>query len=153
MVIQFSPLTDWVVGGGGGGHEGGFSRDPLPVVSAGGHREQFWQWHGRPLFDVVHPAFSLPTTASSTLKEGFGEAVVAFDVSEPCKFLSLDSCQKRSLWDHKEVDLTPHPVVSIVFQVGDAKKCPQALGLESLDLFSQSQPAKSTSHSNRRGWR
>ena len=26
----------WVVGEGGGGHEGRFSRDPLPVFSAGG---------------------------------------------------------------------------------------------------------------------
>ena len=36
------------------------------------------------IFDVVHPAFPLPTTASPTLqgspKEGFGEAVVACDV-------------------------------------------------------------------------
>ena len=33
------------------------------------------------------------------------------DVPEPCKFPSLDSCQKRFLWIHKEVDLAPHPVV------------------------------------------
>ena len=46
-------------------------------------------WHrlGCLLFDVVHPAFSLPTTASltlqGTLQDGFGEAVVAFDMPEP----------------------------------------------------------------------
>ena len=42
-----------------------------------------------PLFDVVHTAFSLPTTASPTvqgaLKDGFGKAVVACDIPEPTK--------------------------------------------------------------------
>ena len=58
-----------------GGHEERFSRDPLPVFSVGGPWEQFWHGQGCPLFDVVHPAFSLPTTASPTLqgalKNGF----------------------------------------------------------------------------------
>ena len=75
---------------------GRFTRDPLPAVSAGGHREQFWHGHGRPLFTVVHPAFPVPTTASPSLqgalKDGFGEAVVTCDMPEPCKFPSLDSC-------------------------------------------------------------
>ena len=48
--------------------------------SAGSSCEQFWHGQGCPLFDVVHPVLSLPTTASSTLqgalKDGFGEAVV-----------------------------------------------------------------------------
>ena len=64
-------------------------------------------------FDGVHSAFSLPTMASpnlqDALRDGFGEAV-ACDMPEPCKFPSLDSCQKRFLWTHKEVDLAPHPV-------------------------------------------
>ena len=52
-------------------------------------------WDRCPLFDVVHQAdFPLLTTASSTLN---GEAVVACDMPEPCKFPSLDSCQKLSL--------------------------------------------------------
>ena len=38
---------------------------------------------------------------------------------------------------HKDVDLAPHPVVGLVLQVGDAEKCPHALGSESLDLFSR----------------
>ena len=42
------------------GPDGRFSRDPLPVFSAGGPCEQFWHGHGCPLFDVVHPAFPLP---------------------------------------------------------------------------------------------
>ena len=54
---------------------------------------------------------------------------------EPCKFPSLDSCQKRFLWTHKEVDLAPHPVVGLVLQEADAGKFPQALGFESLDPF------------------
>ena len=55
--------------------------------------------------------------------------------AQPCKFLSLESRQKRFLWTHKGVDLTPHPVVGLVLQVGDAQKFPQALGFKSLDPF------------------
>ena len=88
-------------GGVEGGHEGRFSRDPFPVFSSGGHCERFWHGQGCPLFDVVHPAFSLPTTASPTfqgaLKDGFGEAFVACDMPEPYEFPSLHSCQKRCL--------------------------------------------------------
>ena len=60
--VQFSPLTDWVAGGGGGEHEGLFSRDHLSVFSAGGPCELFWHGQVCPLFDVVHPAFPLRTT-------------------------------------------------------------------------------------------
>ena len=60
-------------------------------------------------FYVVRPAFPLLTTMSPTLqgvlKDVFGEAVMACDMPKPCKFPSLDSCQKRWLWTHKEVDL------------------------------------------------
>ena len=41
---------------------------------------------------------------------------------EPCEFLSLNSCQKRFLRIHQEVDFVPHPVVGLVLQVGDAEK-------------------------------
>ena len=44
---------------------------------------------------------------------------MARHMPEPCKLQSLDSCQKRFLWTHKEVDLAPHPVVGLVLQVGD----------------------------------
>ena len=68
----------WLIGIWGGGHEGQFSRDPLPVFSAGSPCEQFWHGQICPLFDVVHPAFPLLTTASPTLhgalKDIFGEA-------------------------------------------------------------------------------
>ena len=47
---------------------------------------------------------------------------------EPCKFPSLDNCQRRLLWTHKP----PHPVIGLVLQVGIAKKFPQALGFEIL---------------------
>ena len=53
-------------------------------------------WAGVSTLGFVKPAFSLPTIPSSTLqgalKDGFGEAVMACDMSEPCKFPSLDSC-------------------------------------------------------------
>ena len=60
---------------------------------------------------------------------------MACDMPEPCRFPSLDSCQKRFLWTHKGVDLAPHPVVGLVFQVGDAEQFPQALDFEGLDPF------------------
>ena len=34
-----------------------------------------------------------------------GEAGMACDMPAPCKFPSLDSCQKRFLWTHKEADV------------------------------------------------
>ena len=118
-------------------HGGRFSRDPLPVFSAGGPWEQFWHGQECSLFDAVHPAFPLPTTASSTLrgalKDGFKEAVVVCDMPEPCKFPSLDICEKRFLWTHKEVDLAPYPVAGPLLRLGNTEKFPHALGFESLD--------------------
>ena len=95
--VQFSPLTDWVVGGGGG-YEGRFSRDLLPVFYTGGSLEQFWHGQGCPFFGVVHPAFLLATTAATTLqgalKGGFGEAVVACDVPELCNVQNQTNKQR-----------------------------------------------------------
>ena len=50
------------------------------------------------------------------VKDGLGEAVVACDVPETREFPSPDSCQKRFLWTHKEVDLAPNPVVGVCIQ-------------------------------------
>ena len=63
---------------------------------------------------------------------------MTYNMPEPYKFPSLDSCQKRFLWTHREVDHILHPVVGLVLQVGDAEKFPQAQGFESLDPFSES---------------
>ena len=67
----------------------------------------------RSIFDVVHPAFLPPTTVlpnlPGALKDGSGEAVVAWDIPELCEFLSLNGCQERFMWAHKEVDLVLHP--------------------------------------------
>ena len=57
--------------------------------------EQFWYGgQGCPLFDV-NPAFPLPATASPTLqgalKDGFGEADVACDMPESCKFRACNN--------------------------------------------------------------
>ena len=60
---------------------------------------------------------------------------MACDMPEPCKFQSLDSCQKRFPWTHKGVDLAPHPVVGLVLQVGDAEKFPQALGFRQSSAY------------------
>ena len=60
---------------------------------------------------------------------------MASNLPKPCKFLSLDSCQKRFLWTHKEVYLAPHPVIGLVLQVEDREKFPHARGFKSMDLF------------------
>ena len=57
---------------------------------------------------------------------------------EPCEFPSVDSRKKQFLRNHKGVDLASHPSVGLVLQVGEAERFPQAFGLESLNLFSQS---------------
>ena len=83
-----------------GVHEGWFSKDPLPVFPAGGHFEWFWHGQGCPLFDIVHPTFPLPSTASSTLqgalKDGFGEVVVACDVPNPASFCFMTIARRGS---------------------------------------------------------
>ena len=93
---------------------GNLADDPAKIIfqsffSAGGHREQVLNGQGCPLFDFVSPAFPLPITALPTLqgalKDDFGEAVLARDMLKLCKFLSLDSFQRRLLWAHKEVSL------------------------------------------------
>ena len=60
---------------------------------------------------------------------------MACDMPEPCKLLSLDSCQKKFLLTHKEVDLALHPVFGLVLQLGDMEKFPHAHDFESLDPF------------------
>ena len=105
------------------------------------HCEQLWYGQRCPPFDAVHPALSLPTTVLPTLKgalkDGFEEAVMARDITEPCKFPSLDSCQKRFMWTHKGSDLALHWVVSLALKVGpgDVWKFPPALCFKSLDPF------------------
>ena len=122
----------------------------FPVFSEGGLCEQFWHGQGCPLFDVVHPAFPLPSMKSLTLqdalKDGFGEAVVPCDMPESCEFPALDNCQKGFLWTHREIDLAPHPVVGFVLKVGDVEKFPTALGFESLDPFFFFQESASRVH-------
>ena len=118
---------------------------------AGDHCEQFWHAQRCAPFDVVHPAFPLPSIALPTLrgvlKHGFEEAVKACDIPEPCKFPSLDSCQKGFMWTHMEADIVPHPVIGLVLQAGDAEKFPQAFGFKNLDpFFFQNQQAGSTFH-------
>ena len=39
------------------------------------------------------------------------------------------------MWTNKEVDLSLHPIVGLVLQVGDTEKFPNTLGFESLDPF------------------
>ena len=67
--------------------------------SAGGPCKQYWLGQECSLFDVIHPAYPLPTTALPTLqgalKDDFGEDVVACDMPEPFKFPSLD-CRRKS---------------------------------------------------------
>ena len=66
-------------------------------------------------------------------KNGLGEAVMTCDMPEQFKLPFFDSCQKRFLRTHTEVDLVPHAVVGLALQVGYVEKFHQALGFESLD--------------------
>ena len=69
-----------------------FSVDILILPQASGsHHGQFWHGQGRPLFDVVRPAFpmsiavsSFPPPLQNTVKDDFGEAVVTRAMPEPC---------------------------------------------------------------------
>ena len=97
--VQFSLLIDCVIRGRERGHDGRFRRDPLLVFfSAGGRGEQFWHGQGCPLFDIVHPAFPLPTIASptlqGTLKDDSREVAVTCDMLERCELPSLDGCHE-----------------------------------------------------------
>ena len=76
-----------------------------------------------PLLTMVTPALQ------GVLKIGFGEAVVVHDMPNSCKFLSLNSFQKRFLWTHKGT------VIGLLVQVGDAEKFPQALDFGGLNPF------------------
>ena len=83
--------------------------------------------------DNRHPCS--PFGGQGTLKDGFGEVAVVCNMPDPCKLLSLNSCSKRFLWTHKEVDLALHPVIGLVLQVRNVEKFPHAYGPKSLDPF------------------
>ena len=116
VTVQFSPLTDRVVGGTWG---------TIQQWSPSSH------FCGRPSCSIlawardVHALtlsaqhFPLPTSASPTLqgaqKDGFGEAVVTCEIHEPCEFPFFDSCQNGFLWAHKEFDLAPLHIYKLFF--------------------------------------
>ena len=61
------------------GRRGDVRDDPaeilFPVFSAGDPCEQFWHGQECLLFDVVHPAFPLPTTASPTIHDALKDVL------------------------------------------------------------------------------
>ena len=129
--VQLSLLIDWVIGG----TRGTIQQRPSSSLFC---RKSLWAfWHGQicPLFRDVHPAFPLPTMVSPTLQtaleDGFRETVVTCNMPGPCKFPSLDICQKKFLWTHKEVD----QIVSLVLQVGDTGEFLHALGFRLFFFF------------------
>ena len=73
--------------------------------------------------------------SQGVLRDGLGEVVVACDMPEPREFPSLDSCQKRFPWTHKEIDIAPLPVVGLVLKEGDTEKFSPAFGFEGLGPF------------------
>ena len=60
------------------------------------------------------------------------------DMPKPYKFPFLDSCKKRFLQTHNEVDLALHPVVGLVLQVGNTEKFLMHLASKAWILFSES---------------
>ena len=104
-------MTKWVVGRTRGTiqqkcYSSLFCRRPVWAVLAWAGMSSLWCCPSSISFAIT----TLPTLLAA-LKDGFGEAVVVCDMSEPCKFSCLDRCQKSFLWTHKEADLAPHPVV------------------------------------------
>ena len=58
-----------------------------------------------------------------------------YDMPKPYKFPFLDSCKKRFLQTHNEVDLALRPIVGRVFQVGNTEKFPMHLASKAWILF------------------
>ena len=87
-------------------------------------------WAGRPLLNVIHPAFPLPTAESLTLQgallDDFERLSSSHDMPNPCQFPCLDGCQRR------KVDLTPYAIMRLTLQAGDAEEFFHTLQLEML---------------------
>ena len=103
--VQFS----WVLwpNGWSMGHEGWFSRYPLPVFSAEGPCEQFWHGQGCPLFDVSIQYFLCRSRSHQPIK-----------------------MPRRMVLEK------PSWCVTCPNHASCVDKFPRALGFESLDLFS-----------------
>ena len=90
--------------------------------------------------DIVFAAFPPPTAALPTLrgavKDGFGKTVTR-DMLEACECPSPDSRQKGLLWVNKKPNLGLHPVFGLVLPIRNMEFS-QAIGLKSLDPFSES---------------
>ena len=130
-LVQFSPLTDqviwktwWLIRQRSSSSL--FCEKPLWAVLAWIRMSTLWHWPSSISSDgsiIIHPPPWCP--------DGFGGVVVVCDMSKLCECPSLDSCQKRFLWSHKEVDLSLHPAAGL----RGVEKFPQALDLKSLDPF------------------
>ena len=80
---------------------------------------------------------------------------MAYDMPEPCIYPSLDSCQKRFMWTHKEVDLALHPVIG-PGSCAPSKRFEEVSSDSSFQnpgSFFQSEQVRSMLHSHRGGWR
>ena len=99
----FSPLTDWVV-------EGKWTAiQQRPVFSVRGHRGQFWEGQGFSLFNFVHQAFPLLTTALPSLqgapKDGFGQAVLCVACQNHASFHLLAIARRCSCGPTRKLTL------------------------------------------------
>ena len=92
------------------------TRDCSPEISfqsfsAGSPCEQFWHVQGCTFYGV-HPAFSLTATASPillrALMNGFGEAVVACDMPELCKFRLFTVARRGSCGPTRKLSCSAH---------------------------------------------
>ena len=131
-LVQF--LTDWVVGGGGGTWQT-IQQRSFPSLYC---RRPLWavlEWPGISNLWCCPSSISPPDHCVAHPPNGFGEPVGACDRLEPCKFPSIDRCQRKFLWTQKDVDLALQPILDLVLQVREAKNFSQTLGLENLDLF------------------
>ena len=144
-------MTDWVV-------EvtcGTIQQRSSSTFPAGCSCKQFWHGQERSLFDVVHPPFPVPTmappTLQSTLKGGFGEAVLACDMPKHnASFRLLKVARKGSCGLTRKLTLLSTQS-SVLRSTWEMRRRFLML-LVSNRSFLQSQQAGSMFHSRRGGW-
>ena len=113
--VQFSPLTNWVVRGKWGtlqqrSFSSLFCWRPLSAVLAWAGMSTLWCFPScisSASYGIADPP------RCSKWRMFFQRLLYRVTFPPKCKFSSPDSCQKRFLWTHKEVDLVLHPVVGL----------------------------------------
>ena len=119
-IVKFSPLIHWVLMGTWWmnrrkSSSSLFCRRLLWAVLAWVGTSSLWHCPSSNT-SVDHGVTRPPRCTEGYLKkEKKKESVVVCDMPEPWELPSLDSCQMKFLWAHKEVDLVLHTHVVLFF--------------------------------------